>query len=67
MIWHPVRQLMCAGIGEILVVTSIHHMGSIVPFRSGRYFGCEFACRMQEEPRGIAHAHALAQAFSAGE
>ena len=30
MIWHGVRQLVDAGIGEILIVTSTHHMGSVV-------------------------------------
>ncbi len=68
MIWHPVRQLVGAGIGEILVVTSTHHMGSIVQsLGSGKRFGCEFTYRVQEEARGVAHALALAQAFSSGE
>ena len=66
MIWHPVRQLIGSGISEILVVTSTHHMGSIVQsLGSGKRFGCEFTYRVQEEARGIAHA--LAKAFSSGE
>jgi glucose-1-phosphate thymidylyltransferase len=68
MLWHPVRQLVGAGIEEILIVTSTHHMGSIVQsLGSGKRFGCEFTYRVQEEAAGIAHALALAQAFSAGE
>ena len=68
MLWHPVRQLVGAGIEEILIVTSTHHMGSIVQsLGSGKRFGCEFTYRVQEEAGGIAHALALAQAFSAGE
>jgi glucose-1-phosphate thymidylyltransferase len=68
MIWHPVRQLVGAGIEEILVVTSTHHMGSVVQsLGSGKRFGCEFTYRVQEEAGGIAHALALAAAFSAGE
>ncbi len=68
MIWHPVRQLVGAGIAEILVVTSTHHMGSVVQsLGSGKRFGCEFTYRVQEEAGGIAHALALAAAFSAGE
>jgi glucose-1-phosphate thymidylyltransferase len=68
MIWHPVRQLVGAEIAEILVVTSTHHMGSVVQsLGSGKRFGCEFTYRVQEEAGGIAHALALAAAFSAGE
>src|SRR5580704_8167085 len=68
MLWHPVRQLVGSGIDEILIVTSTHHMGSVVQsLGSGKRFGCEFTYRVQEEAQGIAHALALAQAFSAGE
>jgi glucose-1-phosphate thymidylyltransferase len=68
MIWHPVRQLVGSGIDEILVVTSTHHMGAIVQsLGSGRRFDCEFTYRVQEEARGVAHALALAKAFSSGE
>jgi glucose-1-phosphate thymidylyltransferase len=68
MLWHPVRQLVGSGIEEILVVTSTHHMGSIVQsLGSGKRFGCEFTYRVQEDSQGIAHALALAEAFSAEE
>lgn len=68
MIWHPVRQLVGAGIDEVLVVTSTYHMGSIVQsLGSGKRFGCELTYRVQEEAGGIAHALALAKAFAAGE
>jgi glucose-1-phosphate thymidylyltransferase len=68
MIWHPVRQLIGSGIGEILIVTSTHHMGSVVQsLGSGKRFGCEFTYRVQEEAGGIAHALALAEEFAAGE
>ena len=68
MLWHPVRQLVGAGIEEILVVTSTHHMGSIVQsLGSGKRFGCELTYRVQEEAGGIAHALALAKEFSAGD
>ena len=30
MIWHPVKQLVRAGLREIMVITSTHHMGDIV-------------------------------------
>jgi glucose-1-phosphate thymidylyltransferase len=65
MIWHPVKQLTGCGIHEILVVTSNHHMGSVVnSLGSGRRFGCEFTYRVQEEAGGIAHALRLARSFA---
>ena len=65
MIWHAVKQLITAGIKDILVITSTHHMGSIVnSLGSGKRFGCEFTYRVQEEAGGIAHALALARGFS---
>jgi glucose-1-phosphate thymidylyltransferase len=68
MIWHSVRQLVGSEIEKILVITSTHHMGSVVQsLGSGKRFGCEFTYRVQEEAGGIAHALALAEAFSAGE
>lgn len=68
MIWHPVKQLVGAGIEEIMVVTSTHHMGDVVnSLGSGRRFGCEFTYRVQEEAGGIAHALALAESFAANE
>jgi glucose-1-phosphate thymidylyltransferase len=68
MLWHPIRQLVNSEIKEILVVTSTHHMGSIVQsLGSGKRFGCEFTYRVQEEAQGIAHALALARAFSGHE
>lgn len=68
MIWHSVRQLISARVIEILVVTSTHHMGSIVnSLGSGRRFGCDFTYRVQEEAGGVAHALALARDFAAGD
>ncbi len=68
MIWHPVRQLVSARINDILVVTSTHHMGSIVnSLGSGQRFGCQFTYRVQEVAGGIAHALGLAHGFAAGD
>lgn len=68
MIWHPVRQLVGARIEEIMIVTSTHHMGSIVnSLGSGKRFGCEFTYRVQELAGGIAHALSLARGFAAGD
>lgn len=65
MIWHAVRQLLLSGITDIMVITSTHHMGSVVnSLGSGRRFGCEFTYRVQEEAGGIAHALALTRQFA---
>jgi len=65
MIFHPVKQLVSAGIKQILVVTSTEHMGDIVGvLGSGKDFGCEFTFIVQEEPKGIAHALSLAEDFA---
>ena len=67
MIWHPVKQLVGSGIKDIMIITSTHHMGSIVnSLGSGIRFGCEFTYRVQEEAGGIAHALDLAREFSNG-
>lgn len=68
MIWHPIKQLVLSGITEILVVTSINHMGDIVnSLGSGKRFSCEFTYRVQEEAGGIAHALLLAEKFAQGD
>jgi len=68
MIFNPIKQLVSAGIKEILVVTSTEHMGDIVNLLgSGSQFGVEFTYRVQEEAGGIAHALSLAEGFASGE
>jgi glucose-1-phosphate thymidylyltransferase len=65
MIWHSVRQLVSSDITDIMVITSTHHMGSVVnSLGSGKRFGCNFTYRVQEEAGGIAHALALARQFA---
>jgi len=68
MLYHPLRQLVGAGIDDILVVTSTDHMGDVVRcLGSGRDFGCQLTYRVQEEAGGIAHALALAEGFAGGD
>jgi glucose-1-phosphate thymidylyltransferase len=65
MIWHSVKQLVSAGIGQIMVITSTEYMGHIVnSLGSGKRFDCEFTYRIQEEARGIAYALTLAEHFT---
>ncbi len=68
MVFHPIRQLVSAGITEILVVTSTDHMGDVVRcLGSGAEFGCALTYRVQETAGGIAHALNLARNFAGGE
>jgi glucose-1-phosphate thymidylyltransferase len=68
MIFHPVKQMVLAGVREILVVTSTEHMGDVVNLLgSGKEFGAEFTYRVQEEAGGIAQALALGKGFAGGE
>ncbi len=65
MLFHPIRQLISAGLKQILVVTSTEHMGDIVKvLGSGKDFGCEFTFKVQEEAKGIAHALSLTEGFA---
>ena len=65
MIFNPIRQLLSAGITDILVVTGKDHMGEIVRLLgSGSNFDCHFTFRVQEKAGGIADALALAKIFA---
>ena len=68
MIFNPIRQLISAGIHDILIVTGKDHMGEIVRLLgSGSDFHCNFTFKVQEKAAGIADALALAQGFAQGE
>ena len=67
MLFHPLRQMLSAGITDILVVTSTEHMGDIVNcLGSGAAFGCTLTYRVQDAAGGIAQALALGEGFAAG-
>jgi len=68
MIFYPVKRLVEAGIGEILIVTGVDHMGDVVTLLgSGREFGCRFTYKVQDEAGGIAQALGLAENFAGGD
>src|SRR5205814_4298752 len=61
----PVRKLIEAAIGEVLVVTGVELMGDVVtPLGSGKEFGCRFTYKVQDEAGGIAQALGLATLFA---
>lgn len=68
MIFNPIKQLISAGIFEILIITSKEHMGDVVNLLgSGKEFGCDFTFKVQEDALGIAHALLLAENFAGGD
>lgn len=68
MIFNPIRQLISAGITDILIVTSKEHMGDVVGLLGSGYdMGCDFTFKVQDRPGGIADALALAEGFAGGE
>lgn len=65
MIYNPIKQLLSAGITDILIITSKQHMGDVVRLLgSGKEFGCDFTFKVQEKAKGIAHALLLAEYFA---
>ena len=68
MLFHPIRQMVAAGITDILVITSTEHMGDVVNcLGSGVEFKCSLTYKVQETAGGIAHALALADGFARSE
>jgi glucose-1-phosphate thymidylyltransferase len=65
MIYYPIEKLTSIGVGEILIVTGLEHMGDVVNLLgSGKDFGCRFTYKVQDEAGGIAQALALAENFA---
>ena len=64
MIYYPIETLKRAGIKEILVITGTNHAGDIFSLLgSGKEFGVNFTCRIQDEAGGIPQAIWLAKEF----
>lgn len=68
LIHYPLDVLIQANIREIAVVTGPEHIDQIASYlASGNRFGCTFTYTIQDEPRGLAHALSLVEAFAMGE
>jgi len=68
MLYHPIKQLVGAGMESILVITSKDHMGDVVNcLGSGKDFGCSLTYKVQETAGGIAAALDLAEDFAGGD
>ena len=67
LIHYPLKVLLNAGISEIMNVTGPEHIDQLTGFLgSGSRMYCKFTYRVQDEPRGIAHALGMAEEFTAG-
>jgi glucose-1-phosphate thymidylyltransferase len=65
MIYHPIHKLVECGIRDILIVTGVEHMGDVVRLLgSGSEFSARFTYKVQDQPKGIAHALLLAKDFA---
>lgn len=68
MIYNPIKQLVSAGIKDILIITNTNHMEDMVNLLGdGQEFGCEFTYEPQVSAGGIADALILAESFAEGE
>ena len=68
MIFNPVRQLLNAGLSNILIITGTEDMGAVANMLGdGSAFNGEFTYRPQTEPGGTAQALSLAEDFANGE
>ena len=67
MVYHPLKKLAGAGLGDILLVSGTEHMGDFVELLgSGTAHGCRLTYRVQDEAGGIAQALGLAEHFCMG-
>ncbi|MEK7136816.1 MAG: sugar phosphate nucleotidyltransferase [Patescibacteria group bacterium] len=65
MVFYPLQILLKAGIKEIMLITGPEHSGAFMQYLgSGAKFGCSFTYRIQDEPKGIAQALGMAEAFA---
>jgi len=68
MIYHAIHKLKNAGIRDLLIVSGVEHMGSIVSLLgSGHDMGISLTYKVQDRPGGIAHALKLAEEFVNGQ
>ncbi|RCV47313.1 sugar phosphate nucleotidyltransferase, partial [Marinitenerispora sediminis] len=66
MIYYPLSVLMTAGIRDILIISTPHHLGAYTDLlHDGSHLGIRLTYRAQDQPRGLAHALILGRDFIA--
>lgn len=63
MLFNPIRQMLSAGIEDIVIVGSREYIGEIRAAINHSGFHCNFSFAVQQEAKGIAHALLLAESF----
>lgn len=65
MLFNPIKQLISAGIEDILIISSSEHIGNIIDaVNAANDFKCNFFFAVQQEAKGIAHALLAAEEFA---
>jgi len=68
LILYPLEVFARAGIHEVIIISGTEHIDQMGSFLgSGARFGCNLSYRVQDAPRGIAHALSLAEEFAHGD
>lgn len=68
MLFNPIKQLISAGIGDIMIVSSEEHIGYVIDIlKNAHCFNCSFSFAVQQEAGGIAHALLAAEQFAGGD